>query len=224
VEAQVEAGLSSLRMDRERQQHFQSTLLADALDTIRALVLYGRVPPVPKVNDVVAGGKREQAEILAEGGVDLLALEMCEHPEASPLAVEAALATGLPVWVGLSCKRDPETDRLVGFDSFELDFDFESLIGALAAYDIGVINVMHSSIEDTVPCLEAVKRQWAGPRGAYPESGYFKAPRWEFTDIIEPDDLVSEARTWIDGGVQLIGGCCGLGPRHIAALNEAFGT
>ena len=50
---------------------------------------------------------REQAEILAEEGVDLLLLEMLRDVERAGVIVEAALATGIPVWSGLSSMVEP---------------------------------------------------------------------------------------------------------------------
>ena len=162
----------------------------------------------------------EQAGLLAESGVDLIALEMSHNEVRSPFAIQAALDTGLPVWLGLSCKKHPDTGQLVTFDPPYLDF--EGLVAKLAAYDISLINVMHSPIEDTAKGLAAVKRHWSGPIGAYPESGYFIMPNWQFVEIIAPDDLVREARAWVSGGVQVLGGCCGLGPQHVKALTKAF--
>ena len=37
-------------------------------------------------------------------------------------------------------------------------------------------------------------------------------------EIIIPERIVAEARGWLGLGVQLIGGCCGLGLEHIKAL------
>jgi homocysteine S-methyltransferase len=169
----------------------------------------------------LAASLREQADLLAEGGVDLIALEMCQQPEAAALAAEAALATGLPVWAGASCKRHAEAAPLATFD--EPDTAFDAVIAALAGSGIAVLNVMHSPIEDTGPGLAAVRERWAGPIGAYPESGYFVMPNWHFVDVIEPPDLVREARAWHAQGARLLGGCCGLGPRHVEALKAAFG-
>jgi S-methylmethionine-dependent homocysteine/selenocysteine methylase len=45
---------------------------------------------------------REQAELLAEAGADLIALEMIDNVERAAPAIRAALATGLPIWVGFS--------------------------------------------------------------------------------------------------------------------------
>ncbi len=165
-------------------------------------------------------GFRVQADLLAEAGVELIALEMCSHPVYSRLITEAAVATGLPVWLGMSCRRDVETGRVVGFDPPHADF--EQLVSELAECGVGVINIMHSSIDDTSAGLAVVKSHWSGPIGVYPESGYFVMPNWQFVDIIEPGDLVHETRGWVASGAQIIGGCCGLGVPHIRALKAAF--
>lgn len=47
---------------------------------------------------------REQADILAEAGVDILLLEMLRDDDLSAAATEAAVETGLPVWLGLTCQ------------------------------------------------------------------------------------------------------------------------
>ncbi len=53
---------------------------------------------------------------------------------------------------------------------------------------------------------------------AYPDSGYFKMPHWQFENVIAPQAFLDYARQWIDQGAQIVGGCCGLSPEHIAAL------
>lgn len=163
---------------------------------------------------------REQAGLLAEAGVDLIALEMCSDPQRSALAAEAALATGLPVWLGVSCRRDDKSGRLVSFDKPHADF--AAFVAGLADCGAGVINVMHSTVADTPAGIAAVRQSWTGPMGAYPESGNFTVPNWQFVDIIAPDDLVREAQGWVASGVQILGGCCGLGVAHIRALKAAF--
>ena len=47
---------------------------------------------------------RELAERLAIEGVDLIALEMLEDTEHAARACEAARKTGLPIWLGVSCR------------------------------------------------------------------------------------------------------------------------
>ncbi|MFQ6022755.1 MAG: homocysteine S-methyltransferase family protein [Acidiferrobacterales bacterium] len=161
---------------------------------------------------------REQADILAEAGVDLIALEMMQKPEVAAPAVEAAVATGLPVWIGCSCQRIPNESRLALHDY--PDRDFSELLDTVVGMGGAVMTVMHSDVTDTNSGLAMVRERWSGPLGAYPNSGYFVMPNWQFVDIISPEDLVTEAKRWIAQGLQLIGGCCGIGPAHIALLKQ----
>jgi len=168
----------------------------------------------------VAESVREQADLLAEAGVDLIALEMCEIIDLSVAAIEATLETGLPIWIGMSARTHQGCDSLAVFDDPALDF--ESLVKALATYPAMIMNVMHTPINDIDESLAIVKQYWQGPIGVYPESGYFTMPDWNFVDIVEPDELANLAQRWLDHGVRLLGGCCGLGPEHIASLRQRF--
>ena len=58
--------------------------------------------------------------------------------------------------------------------------------------------------------------------GVYPECGYFKSPDWQFVDVITPQDLVAKSHDWQTKGASIFGGCCGIGPDHIAALAKEF--
>ena len=176
----------------------------------------------PKWNrsSAIADSVREQAEVLTNSGVDLIAFEMCEISEHACAAIQAGLEFDLPLWLGLSARSFQGQAALSVFDDAERDF--ESLVGSLAGYPAMVMNIMHTPIRDIDEALELVRRYWSGPVGIYPESGYFKMPNWQFVDIIEPAKLVKLARCWVGDGVRLVGGCCGLGPEHIAALRAAL--
>lgn len=163
---------------------------------------------------------REQAETLAEAGVDLLAMEMMQEPEIAVPAIEAALATGLPVWVGVSCGLAKERPTLAMRDF--ADRDFSETLDAVLGLGAGAVTVMHSDVQATSKGIEDLQARWSGPVGAYPNSGYFTMPNWQFVDIISPEDFVAEAQGWIAKGVQIVGGCCGIGPEHIAQLKDSL--
>ena len=161
---------------------------------------------------------KRKAGNLCSAGVDLLMMEMMRDTDYSIWATEAAMATGLPVWVGLSVeKRD---GKLVGFGREDQHLD--DVARAFAAMKPAVITIMHSSVNDTGEAIDIVRKYWTGPLGAYPESGYFTMPDWTFVDIISPPDLVRKTREWKMQGATIFGGCCGLGPEHIAALHRAY--
>jgi homocysteine S-methyltransferase len=161
---------------------------------------------------------RRKADNLAAAGVDLIMMEMMRDQDYSVWASEAALATGLPVWIGISVERHGK--KLTGFGREDQDFD--DVARALSALKPDVISIMHTSPSDTDEAIDVLRRYWKGPIGAYPESGYFKMPEWTFVDIIPPEELVAKSKAWRKKGVTAFGGCCGLGPDHIKALAEAF--
>src|SRR5262249_53355614 len=161
----------------------------------------------------------EQAEILARAGVDLIVLEMMRDVDYAAGAVGAARATGLPVWVGFSCRRTPD-GAVRMFSGVRDDLRFEDAIAPVMARGGSLLAVMHSEVGDIGPAIEVAKRHWSGPLAVYPESGYFTMPSWQFVDVIAPEDLAARALEWLRQGAQVLGGCCGLGPEHIRLLRE----
>ena len=170
--------------------------------------------------EAVGRSAREQAELLAEAGVELFALEMCELIDFSVAIIDAIRDLGLPLWIGMSARRFPGCSTLSVFDDAGLEF--EDLVETLSRYAPMMMNVMHTPIADVEEAVANVKQHWGGPIGVYPESGYFTMPNWQFVDIIEPEKLAEFAQTWVNDGVRMVGGCCGLGPEHIAALRHAL--
>ncbi len=163
---------------------------------------------------------RRKAQALADAGVDLIVMEMMRDTDYSVWATEAAFETGLPVWVGLTIERD-DNGALVGWS--RPDCGIDEVVQALAATGPELIAVMHSELEDTTAAIDVVRSHFAGPLGAYPESGYFARPDWVFVDTVSVVDLVTAARGWINQGVTVVGGCCGITPDHIAGLAAELG-
>jgi S-methylmethionine-dependent homocysteine/selenocysteine methylase len=164
---------------------------------------------------------REQAELLAEAGVDLIALEMMYSAEHVAPAIRATLATGLPIWVGFSCQVTGEgTVQLL--DGSPLATGLRQTLALLAPLPSGrvAVTVMHTLTQDIASALEIVRQHWSGPTGVYAHSGEWIDPDWQFIDMISPEDYLTAAQQWIKLGTQIIGGCCGIGPEHIRLLRE----
>jgi S-methylmethionine-dependent homocysteine/selenocysteine methylase len=155
----------------------------------------------------------EQASILADSGVDLLTLETFSSTWVEGL--HAAVETGLPVWLGFWVGLDEHG----GATAFMAERPLEEELREVLRPGVTAVNVMHSNIDAVLPGLDVIAREWDGVRGAYPHVGEFKRPRWVFRDI-EPEDFATQAIGWVEHGAQLVGGCCGIRPRHIAAMRE----
>jgi S-methylmethionine-dependent homocysteine/selenocysteine methylase len=81
--------------------------------------------------------------------------------------------------------------------------------------------IMHTDIEVVGKALPILRRAWSGPLGAYPHVGEWTPPHWVFSGI-SPQAFADKVARWVDDGAQVLGGCCGIGPRHIAALRKAL--
>ena len=182
---------------------------------------------------------REMANTLADSGVDFLILEMMLDIEHASRALEAAVETGLPVWVGISCSLEND-GAVVGWDlatqgritadhAPPLPLPLDEIIDALQKIGGDVFGIMHSTVGATTPGLQVLCERWTGPVMAYPETMQSsqlpadqagRLPTPSFLDVgnVSPDIFAEACRGWVDQAVQIIGGCCGATIEHMQAM------
>lgn len=159
----------------------------------------------------------EQAAIMARAGADLLMLEMMVDIDRTLVLLEAAQASGLPVWVGFSMRPDDAGKMCL--------FSGEPLKDALAALEgkgAPLVNVMHTEVRDVNACLDVVDEHWNGLVGVYAHTGDMVDGDWVFDGIITPQDYAVAARGWLDRGINVVGGCCGIWPEHIGEVSKVI--
>ena len=171
-----------------------------------------RVPSEAEMADAFG----ELALILRGEGCDLIILEMMYYPKRIGPAFDAAMETGLPVWAGFSARRG-EDGAVLSFAP-DRELPFEVMVQVLKDFDVAAAGVMHTSSNVIGDAIAILRGAFIGPLMAYPDSGTFKMPQWQFEDVIPPDEFLRFATQWVENGVQIVGGCCGLSPEHIAAL------
>jgi len=213
--------VAAARRARE-QTGYDDVLVAGSLSHMCPLAADSDRPDLDRepAAGIMRDAFHELAALLRDAGCDLILLEMMYYPQRIPLAFEAALTTGLPVWAGFSVRRN-EQGEIVSFAP-ERDIPFTDILTILDEADVQAAGVMHSPSDVIADAIDILRGYYDGPLFAYPDSGYFRMPHWQFENVIEPQALVEFARTWVDDGVQILGGCCGLSPEHIGALRDAF--
>ena len=217
----IERAVGAARAARDRTPGGKDVVLAGSLSHMvpvaqgTAVVEPGKMPAPAEISDsfhAVAAG-------LKAAGCELILLEMMYEPTRVRLALEAALATGLPIWFGMSARRGAD-GRAVSFHHFD-ELPISAVAQLIPADRVDVAGVMHSGAEIVQPALDELRQSFHGPLMAYPDSGYFEMPDWRFVDIITPERFEQFCLQWLRSGVQLIGGCCGLGVAHIEAASRA---
>src|SRR5690348_14237984 len=164
---------------------------------------------------------REQIEALQEGGVDLLILETFSNLAELRQAVLAAQEVGgLPIIAQMSFYEDGHT----------LSGQSATRVAAVLS-DLGV-DVMGANCSvgpaATLDVLEemiaAIKQQGTDTAlfSAQPNAGLPTRIDHRFFYMATPDYFADYTLRFAKAGVQLIGGCCGTTPHHIAAMRKAL--
>ncbi len=168
----------------------------------------------PSLTDLRAY-KDEQVAIMVKAGIDLFMLEMMHNIGRMSTVLDAVQAADMPVWVGVSCELDENgAPRLL---------DGELLSDAVAVLierNVPLLNIMHTEVDEVDACLDVIQSMWSKPVGVYAHSGQWVDPNWIFNGVISPEDYASAAQRWLNRGVNLVGGCCGVGSQHIHALSQ----
>lgn len=189
------------------------------------------MPPLTASHEVVVSkhaeaSYEELAECLAHAGVDLIIAEMMRDIDNATMVIKAAVATGLPVWIGYSTMMaehgtDVRSLRWKNASSTTDTHDFATLVKTLSPLGAQAAGIMHTQVGHIGPALEVLGQHWSGAKLAYAETGRLLSPQWSFEEICSPQQYATEVEGWIKKyGVQIVGGCCGTGPEHIRALKR----
>ncbi|MFC1776742.1 homocysteine S-methyltransferase family protein [Pseudomonadota bacterium] len=164
---------------------------------------------------------REQAEFLAPH-VDLFICETLSCIVEARAAVVAACATGIPVWLSWSIEDTGAANLRSGESIHEAWQDIEdSEVSAV------LLNCSPpEAISRVLPQLIAICDL---PTGAYANAFTPIPEKWDYhgdesippsrTDVT-PQAYADHAANWVSAGARIIGGCCEVGPAHIAQLDQ----
>jgi S-methylmethionine-dependent homocysteine/selenocysteine methylase/SAM-dependent methyltransferase len=162
--------------------------------------------------------------VFADEPPDLVLLETMTlvRDPATFNAVESLLETGLPVWLSFRrCRHG-----VCGVYGQHWGPPEGDLFGRAARRfeDMGVSALLINCLPvDHVPGMLSWLRDFTElPLGVYPNLGHLAGPLWRFDERVDPQAYADLARTWREEGAQIVGGCCGTTPEHIAAVADAL--
>jgi 5-methyltetrahydrofolate--homocysteine methyltransferase len=154
----------------------------------------------------------EQALSLVEGGVDLIWVETMADLNEAKAAVEGARrTTDLPLFCSLSFGQGGRT--MMGVSPKQ---------AAEALWPLGLMAIGANCGEGIEPVLGAL----AEMRTALPEAALIAKPNAGLPHLedgktvfaLGPEEMATHVPSLVEAGAQIIGGCCGNTPEHIAAM------
>jgi S-methylmethionine-dependent homocysteine/selenocysteine methylase len=158
----------------------------------------------------------ELAFFLADNGCDFILLELMYRPDRIDIIFDSASKVGLPVWAGFSSRNK---DGLIALTT-DYEYSFKKMISNVKHHKLDAVGIMHCDIDVIEESIKELKEIYDLPIMAYPEVAVFNFPRYDMSNVIQPNDYLVEAKKWKDAGAQIIGGCCGTTVEHIKLLNE----
>jgi 5-methyltetrahydrofolate--homocysteine methyltransferase len=210
--------------DRTREVNLRAAELAREASAGRALVA-GTMGPAgqllkplgPLDPGECAAAFAEQAEALAEGGVDLLLLETLFAIEEAVAAIEGARsASSLPLTVSFSFDRGGRT--MMGLSP-------AAAVSALEAFGVAAVG---ANCGDSLETADRVVQELVAVAGDIPvwikpNAGKPRVDQGAVVYDVDPETLASHALRYIEHGARIVGGCCGSTPAHIEAISRALG-
>ena len=161
---------------------------------------------------------KEQAESLAEGGVDLFAVETMMFPQEATAAIKACKAAAdLPVMATMFFQYEEIRDRdrtMWGESPAEVA---KTLLGAGA--DIVGMNCGRGP-DRAIAIIREMRAVTDAPLIAYPNAGLPIPNSDPTTYELGPEAMAKDYPALLDAGCNIVGGCCGSDTRHIRLIAE----
>jgi 5-methyltetrahydrofolate--homocysteine methyltransferase len=161
---------------------------------------------------------REQAEALAEGGVDLFAVETMMFPQEATAAIRACKAAAdLPVMATMFFQFEELHDRdrtMWGESPADVA---RSLLSAGA--DVVGMNCGRGP-DRAIVIIREMRKETDVPLIAYPNAGLPITKGDTVTYELGPVEMARDYPALLDAGCNIVGACCGSNAEHIRRIAE----
>jgi 5-methyltetrahydrofolate--homocysteine methyltransferase len=161
---------------------------------------------------------REQAEALAEGGVDLFAVETMMFPQEATAAIRACKAAAdLPVMATMFFQYEEGNDR----DRTMWGESPADVAKSLLAAGADVVGMNCGRGPDrAIVIIREMREVSDAPLVAYPNAGLPVTTGDTVTYELGPEEMARDYPALLDAGCNIVGACCGSNPEHIRRIAE----
>ena len=213
----IDTALRAARSARDAAGQDRPLRIAGALGPLGASYRPDICPPAAEAAQLYAAPVARMKD-----HVDLLLLETMASVDQADGGLRATIPTGLPVWLGLTV-MDQDGTRLRSGEPLD---QIAPLI-ARHAPDAVLINCTRPEsvapaltiLRDIAPKTGAYANAFTGIADAFLQDAPTVDALSERSDM-GPDTYADIALSWLDLGATILGGCCEVGPAHIATLAQ----
>lgn len=206
-----EVNLAGAKLAREAASS-QNSVFGDISSTGKLLKPYGELDEADAFE-----AYKEQASILAEGGVDGFIVETMTDMNEALCALKACKAVSeLPVLVTMSFSTAKKGGRtMMGNTAEDCAKAFTEAGAAVVGTNCGDLDPFQMADVVSTFCKATHL-----PVAAQPNAGKPKFVEGETVFDMTPEEFVKGITACIEAGAKIVGGCCGTSPEHIRAVAE----
>ena len=159
---------------------------------------------------------REQAQLLVDAGVDLLVVETQFDLTEAAAAVRAVRSVDAAIPLVCSFSYDRGTRTMMGVRP-------ENMAETIGCLDVDVLGInCGRSLDENLEALGQLRQAtdkpiWFKPNAGLPEMDEDGKPTYS----VSPAEMGALVPDWLAAGAQLMGGCCGTSPDHLAEIAKA---
>ena len=214
--------------DRTRELNVKGARLARAVEAPGGYIA-GSIGPTSRLpvdyaldagvtDDEYEATFHEQAEALAEGGVDLFAVETMMFPQEATAAIRACkAATDLPVMATMFFQYEEGHDR----DRTMWGESPAEVVKTLLAAGADVVGMNCGRGPDrAIVIIREMREVTDAPLVAYPNAGLPITTGDTVTYELGPEEMAREYPALLDAGCNIVGACCGSNPDHIRLIAD----
>jgi homocysteine S-methyltransferase len=166
--------------------------------------------------EALRGFHEPRLRLLDGCGADVLACETIPARIEAEVLAELLETVSTPAWISFSCRDEHSiSDGTPIADAAARFRDHENVLA---------VGINCTAPQFVTPLIREIRR--AVPDKAivvYPNSGErYEARDNSWHGTVTPVDCAAAATEWRAAGATLIGGCCRMGPEHIAAMRDAL--
>lgn len=154
-----------------------------------------------------------QAKLLVEAGVDLLVIETQFDLAEATAAIRGVRAVDAQIPLVCSFSYDRGTRTMMGVKP-------ETMAAAIGELAVDVLGInCGRSLEENFQALGQLRQAtdkpiWFKPNAGMPEMDEDGKPTYS----VSPVEMGAMVPGWLEAGAQLVGGCCGTSPAHLAEI------
>ena len=220
--AYAKTGLSSRLAEQKAQESLSSAIhLAHKAANKNAIVL-GSIAPledcyIPELfpgYEIAFNEFSQLGRWMKVADVDGIILETMNSISETRAAMDALSPFDLPIYISY---------YLVDAQHLGSGESLNDAIYLLRDYSVQAVLMNCSPVNIMSVAVDNLVSIWTGVWGIYPNLGKGKpAPGGVIKEFFHDDELISLMGKALDNGAEIIGGCCGSSPRHIALMKNEF--